>query len=90
MAASLSSTRRRVNPERLDDYTRAWHQLRETVEARGGRAWLFRSARSPDEFMEFIEFRGADSLLDDRAVAGALRFLDRTVGPGSTETWEEA
>ena len=86
----LSTTRRHVALDRTDEYLIAWDGLRSAVEALGARAWVFRGAAHEDHFLEFIEWSGASSPLDDASVLAALETLAAFAPPTAVEEWEQA
>jgi hypothetical protein len=87
---SLQTVRRHVPLDRADDYLLAWSIVRRRVEARGGRAWLFRGAEHEDQFMEFVEWSAsAESPLLDEDVAAAVAQLDAFAVVSRVDEWEE-
>lgn len=90
MSRRLLTTRRHVPLDRADEYLAAWGGVRSAVEAARGHAWLFRGASHEDQFMEFIEWSGADALHESGDVATARMLLDSYAIPGATEEWEDA
>lgn len=90
MSRRLLTTRRHVPLDRADEYLAAWDRVRQVVESAGGRAWIFRGAAHEDQFIEFIEWSGADALHESGDVAAARMLLDSYAIPGAMEEWEDA
>ncbi len=86
----LQSSRRTVPLDRIEEYLGAWRTLQSTVEANGGRAWLFRDARREDHYLEFVEFEDAMMLERALPVAEAREDLDDLFGHSPIEEWDEA
>ncbi len=90
MKRRLLATRRVVPLDRSEEYDEHWVRVRDAVEAAGGRAWRFRAARRQDQYMEFIEARELDAILERAPVVTARGDLDDAFGRGKSEEWEEA
>lgn len=86
----LSTLRRHVALDRTDEYLSAWEVLRGAIEALQARAWVFRGVAHEDHFLEFIEWSGDVSPLDDAAVVEALERLDTFAPATAAEEWEQA
>ncbi|HEX6939241.1 MAG TPA: hypothetical protein VF158_07500 [Longimicrobiales bacterium] len=90
MLRRLLAIRRCVPLDRSEEYDGLWSRVRAAVDEAGGHAWRFRSARRQDTYLEFIESRELDRVLEGRRVAAARLDLDAVFGPGDPEAWEEA
>ncbi|HEX7117266.1 MAG TPA: hypothetical protein VF212_00660 [Longimicrobiales bacterium] len=90
MPRRLLATRRVVPLDRSEAYDELWERVRAAVTDAGGHAWRFCSARRQDAFLEFIESRALDAMLEDGRVERARLELDGAFGRGTTEEWEEA
>jgi hypothetical protein len=88
LSRRLSTIRRHVALDRVDEYMVAWHALRAVASLVGAKAWLFRGAGHEDHFIEFLEWTSGE-LLDDPAIADALAALD-AYAHGTVEEWEQA
>ena len=91
MARSLTAARAVVRPGQEAAYTDALRDLARAVRARGAHFWAFRSAASPDAFLEFVE--RADGLAAARtreeiAIERRLREV-ALYGPDAEVLWEE-
>lgn len=87
----LLSLRRHVPLDVADTYLDAWAQLRQQVEAAGGRAWLYRGAGHEDRFIEFIEWQDDIAApMSSEAVAAAAAELDAFATAAAVDEWEEA
>ena len=88
MTRFLQSTLRTVERD-LEDYRAAWNEVRDAATAVNVRAWIFRAADSPHQFIEFLEWSapGEDALLLPRLHEQRKR-LDR-FGNGITQQWLE-
>lgn len=84
----LVSVRRTVAEDRRQDYDRLWADVRRAAEERGAHAWRF-AASGGDAFMEFLEAAEPGRLVGPELEA-AREALERIIGGGSTEVWEEA
>lgn len=89
MIRCLLSTTRTVL-QGADDYHAAWNNLRELAQTRASRAWLFRDARAPDRYIEFIEWQQLPEtpFAPHPALAAAHQALEQ-FGAGVTEQWLE-
>lgn len=84
-------TTRRVAPlDRTEEYLGLWDRLRDAVDGAGGRAWLFRSTRRQDGYIEFIESTELNALLTRPDVAERRAALGDAFGHGIQDEWEEA
>jgi hypothetical protein len=88
----LLVTRRLVPLDRHDEYMAAWANVRTAVTHSGGRAWIFRGSEHQDQFLEFVEWHGADAapaLPEIDQVAQARQSVDEIFGAGHSDEWEE-
>jgi hypothetical protein len=86
----LQTSRHTIPLDRIEEYLGAWCELRDTVAAVGGRAWLFRDPRREDHYLEFVEFADASVLEHATRVAEAREALDDLFGHAPVEEWDEA
>lgn len=88
----LLITQRRIPLDRMADYARLWHELRQQVVHAGGRAWLFRASSAGHRFTEFVEWESDDaySFTGRAEIAGALEALGIAFPSRDSETWIEA
>lgn len=88
MTRRLISLRRRVPPERGQEYHELWAEARRLATGQGAHAWHFVSATSPGEHLEFLEFRADGDPRREPELAGVLRRLDG-IGAARVEEWQE-
>jgi hypothetical protein len=89
MARRLLIIHRQVPSGSGPDYDRAWMQLREAAAGVPCHAWRYRSTRSGDSFVEFLEYAAAGDPRGNLEVSEALRALER-VAAGEIEEWLDA
>lgn len=68
-------------------YRAAWARLQARAGELGCRAWLFRAVEDPDRYVEFLEWKDAETgtrPLNDRLIVELLASLE-DFGPGSTD-----
>ena len=78
-------------PERQEAYFATWRKLFARVIALQQRAWMFRAADDATRYIEFLEWKGRESVTDprdDAEIRGALAALDE-FGTAHTELWIE-
>jgi hypothetical protein len=87
----LLITRRRIPLDSKEEYVKLWHAVRAAVLHAGGRAWIFRSARTDDHFTEFVEWQAAASgvMIDRAQVATAIESLNAAFPSEESDTWME-
>lgn len=91
MARSLTVSRAAVPAGSLDRYRSELIKLQRAVEARGARFWAFRSASSPDTYLEFVESAAESAGARTKAelvIEERLRAL-AVYGPDAEELWIE-
>lgn len=68
-----------------------WHGVRDAVLRAGGRAWIFRAARSDDHFTEFVEWQAeaADIFIARADVGTAIESLNAAFPSEESDTWTE-
>ena len=86
MTRFLQSTLRTVARD-IEEYRATWGQVREAATAVNVRAWIFRAADSPHQFIEFLEWSapGENAVLLPH-LHEQLKKLDR-FGSGITQQW---
>lgn len=91
MTRRLLTARRHVPLDRADEYLAAWDRVRQAVENAGAHAWIFRGTAHEDQFIEFIEWRGAAAgPHENESVAAARAHLEAFAAAGAVEEWEDA
>lgn len=88
------SIRRSVESARRPEYDDAWGLLHAAATLRGAHAWRFRSAETPDLYLEFLEFGTEEDLRADPAALAAIMALHEAFGdpypaPRTLEEWIE-
>lgn len=91
MARTLTAARAVVRPGLEGEYVATLRELARAVRSRGAHFWAFRSAASPDSFLEFVERTGGSAAArteEEIAIERRLRSV-AIYGPDAETLWEE-
>ncbi len=91
MTRTLTAARAVVRPGQEEEYVATLRVLARSVRSRGAHFWVFRSAATPDAFLEFVERSDGSAAARTAEVTGIERRLRELAiyGPGAEDLWEE-